>query len=206
MNRSLNPYLLPEGNVQIAFSGGLTSAYMLHQILEANGGLPSRVETLTDRFGLPLPLVRICEAIFERLPDEEQPVFFREVGEALRDGQDLSRVHWAFLADTLRHLPDTDARDVVAAVIDGMDRLARGEEWPEATAAKSRAERARVAAVIGGTARHRRCSGRGSPRPPGGQHEADGQAFGGLTCAAGRDKFTSIGWGQAPPGRAGGPP
>lgn len=94
-----------------------------------------RAETLTERFGLPLPLVRICESIFERLPAEEQPVFFAEVGDALRDGQDLSRVHWAFLADTLRHLPDTDARNLVATVIDGMDRLARGDEWPEAARA-----------------------------------------------------------------------
>jgi len=39
----VSPYLLPEGNVQIAFSGGRTSAYMLHQILEANDGLPDRV-------------------------------------------------------------------------------------------------------------------------------------------------------------------
>jgi 3'-phosphoadenosine 5'-phosphosulfate sulfotransferase (PAPS reductase)/FAD synthetase len=38
-----NPYLLPEGNVQISFSGGRTSAYMLHKILEANGDLPDRV-------------------------------------------------------------------------------------------------------------------------------------------------------------------
>lgn len=36
-------YTLPDGNVAIAFSGGRTSAYMLHQILEANGGLPDRV-------------------------------------------------------------------------------------------------------------------------------------------------------------------
>jgi len=35
-----SPYILPPGNVQIAFSGGRTSAYMLHHILEANGGLP----------------------------------------------------------------------------------------------------------------------------------------------------------------------
>lgn len=35
-----SPYLLPDGNVQIAFSGGRTSAFMLHQILEANGGIP----------------------------------------------------------------------------------------------------------------------------------------------------------------------
>lgn len=37
-----NPYTLPEGNVLISFSGGRTSGYMLHQILEANGDLPSR--------------------------------------------------------------------------------------------------------------------------------------------------------------------
>jgi 3'-phosphoadenosine 5'-phosphosulfate sulfotransferase (PAPS reductase)/FAD synthetase len=37
------PYILPEGNVAIAFSGGRTSAFMLHQILEANGNLPDRV-------------------------------------------------------------------------------------------------------------------------------------------------------------------
>jgi hypothetical protein len=35
-------YLLPEGNVQIAFSGGRTSAFMLHQIMVANGGIPDR--------------------------------------------------------------------------------------------------------------------------------------------------------------------
>lgn len=37
-----NPYMLPDGNVQIAFSGGRTSAYMLHKILEVNGGIPDR--------------------------------------------------------------------------------------------------------------------------------------------------------------------
>lgn len=30
-----SPYALPEGSVAIAFSGGRTSAYMLHQIIEA---------------------------------------------------------------------------------------------------------------------------------------------------------------------------
>lgn len=50
-----NPYLLPDGNVQIAFSGGRTSAYMLHQILEANGGLPSRVEVTFQNTGREMP-------------------------------------------------------------------------------------------------------------------------------------------------------
>jgi len=38
-----NPYTLPEGNLQIAFSGGRSSAYMLHHLVEANGPFPDRV-------------------------------------------------------------------------------------------------------------------------------------------------------------------
>lgn len=37
--RSRSPFLI-DGPTQICFSGGRTSGYMLHQILEANGGLP----------------------------------------------------------------------------------------------------------------------------------------------------------------------
>ncbi|MFN3646272.1 MAG: hypothetical protein ACK4S2_07120 [Gemmobacter sp.] len=102
---------------------------------------------LGRRYGLPLPLVRICEDIFKRLPQAERPVFFREVGEAVGgDGRDLTRVHWLFLADTLRHLPDTAARDVVAQVIDGMEKLARGEDWIEAEAWAHEADAAGAAA------------------------------------------------------------
>jgi 3'-phosphoadenosine 5'-phosphosulfate sulfotransferase (PAPS reductase)/FAD synthetase len=50
-----NPYTLPDGNVQIAFSGGRTSAYMLHQILEANGGLPDRVQVTFQNTGREMP-------------------------------------------------------------------------------------------------------------------------------------------------------
>lgn len=49
------PYLLPDGNVQIAFSGGRTSAYMLHQILEDNGGLPDRVQVTFQNTGREMP-------------------------------------------------------------------------------------------------------------------------------------------------------
>ena len=55
MRQDLTPYLLPDGNVQIAFSGGRTSAYMLHQILEANGGLPDRVEVTFQNTGREMP-------------------------------------------------------------------------------------------------------------------------------------------------------
>jgi 3'-phosphoadenosine 5'-phosphosulfate sulfotransferase (PAPS reductase)/FAD synthetase len=46
-----SPYILPEGNVQIAFSGGRTSAYMLRQILDANGGLPDRAQVTFQNTG-----------------------------------------------------------------------------------------------------------------------------------------------------------
>lgn len=48
-------YLLPDGHVQIAFSGGRTSAFMLHQILEANGALPGRVEVTFQNTGREMP-------------------------------------------------------------------------------------------------------------------------------------------------------
>jgi hypothetical protein len=98
---------------------------------------------LQEKYGLPEPLVRICEGIFERLPAAERPVFFREVGQAI--GRDLTRVHWAFLADTLRHLPKTDAQHVVDPVIAGMDLLAQGKEWAEAKEALAAAEAAEAA-------------------------------------------------------------
>lgn len=46
-----SPYILPEGKAQIAFSGGRTSAFMLHQILDANGGLPDRVKVTFQNTG-----------------------------------------------------------------------------------------------------------------------------------------------------------
>ena len=91
-------------------------------------------------YGLPLPLVRICENIFEGLPADEAKAFFAAIPDAAgRDGKDLTRVHWAFLASELRALPEVDAatQSVVDPVIAGMDLLASGGEWSRDAAARA---------------------------------------------------------------------
>lgn len=50
-----SPYKLPDGNVLIAFSGGRSSAYMLHEILSANGELPDRVVVSFQNTGREMP-------------------------------------------------------------------------------------------------------------------------------------------------------
>ena len=103
-----------------------------------------------ERFGLPIAVMRIAESIFEALPDDEGKAFFAALPDAVgRDGKDLSRVHWAFLAAELRALPKTtDAvQAVIDPVIDGMDLLASGKEWPYAAAAAYAAYAAAYAAA-----------------------------------------------------------
>tara|TARA_R100001015_G_C4617960_1_gene174362 strand:+ start:294 stop:1118 length:825 start_codon:yes stop_codon:yes gene_type:complete len=50
-----DPYELPNGNVLISFSGGRTSAFMLHEILCANGDLPDRVKVVFANTGREMP-------------------------------------------------------------------------------------------------------------------------------------------------------
>ena len=50
-----SPYILPDGNVLISFSGGRTSGYMLHQILCANGDLPDRAKVVFANTGREMP-------------------------------------------------------------------------------------------------------------------------------------------------------
>jgi hypothetical protein len=90
-----------------------------------------------ERFGLPVEVIHIAENIFEDLPDKEGRAFFAALPDAVgRDGKDLSRVHWAFLAAELRALPkSTDAvKSVIDPVIAGMDLLAGGKKWPREAA------------------------------------------------------------------------
>jgi hypothetical protein len=97
----------------------------------------SEATVLGERFGLPLPLVRICEGIFESLAADEAKAFFAAIPDAVgRDGKDLSRVHWAFLAAELRALPEVpdEVQAAIDPVIAGMDALASGGEWSEVVA------------------------------------------------------------------------
>ncbi|NBT52748.1 MAG: hypothetical protein EBT12_14575 [Marivivens sp.] len=50
-----NPFILPDGNVLISFSGGRTSAFMLHEILCANGSLPDRAKVVFANTGREMP-------------------------------------------------------------------------------------------------------------------------------------------------------
>ena len=53
--RVTNPFKLPDCNVQISFSGGRTSAYMLHEILKANNGLPDNAVVAFQNTGKEMP-------------------------------------------------------------------------------------------------------------------------------------------------------
>lgn len=108
---------------------------------------------LERQYGFPLPLVRICERIFEQLPIEEAKLFFAAIPDAIgRDGRDLSRVAWQFLAQELRSLlpQPADVQAVIDPVITGLDLLASGQEWPGLKSAdlavKAAAEATRAAA------------------------------------------------------------
>ncbi len=86
-------------------------------------------------YGIPVMVTRIAEEIFEGLPADEAPDFFAALPEAVgSDGKDLTRVGWKLLAAELRALPPVsdDIQAVIDPVIEGMDLLADGKEWPEA--------------------------------------------------------------------------
>ncbi|TBE49184.1 Nin-like protein [Rhizobium ruizarguesonis] len=48
---SRSHFALPDGNVHLTLSGGRTSAYQLHRILEANGSLPDRAHVVFANTG-----------------------------------------------------------------------------------------------------------------------------------------------------------
>jgi len=48
-------FRFPDGNVQVAFSGGRTSGYMLRRLLDANGSIPDRVVVTFQNTGREMP-------------------------------------------------------------------------------------------------------------------------------------------------------
>jgi hypothetical protein len=105
---------------------------------------------LQSEYGLPLPLVRICENIFERLPLDQAKQFFADIPAAVgADGKDLSLVHWKFLHQTLKNMPITDdkTQSAIDVVIEGVGLLADGKEWP-ARAARAAARAADAAYAV----------------------------------------------------------
>ena len=114
---------------------------------------------IADIYGIPVALLRIAESIFEALQTTKDKTDFAVAfGDAVgRDGKDLSLVHWAFLAAELRAIPaTTDAvQAVIDPVIEGMDLLASGQEWPADAADAAARAAARAAYAAGAAARLR---------------------------------------------------
>ena len=65
---------------------------------------------VTDRFGIPGPLVRILEHVFERLSETERGLgieFFKAIPDAIGgNGKDLEKVQWKFFINVLENLPE----------------------------------------------------------------------------------------------------
>lgn len=100
----LNHFLLPDGNVQICLSGGRTSAYMLHQILEANGGLPDRCVVTFQNTGREMPqtldfvqeIERRWNVVIVWLEYRAEKPFFEVVSHnsASRNGEPFEALIW----------------------------------------------------------------------------------------------------------------
>ena len=105
-------------------------------------------EFIESEYGIPLAVSRIAESIFEGLPPDEALAFFEAFPSAVEsDRKDLTRVCWQFLAAELRSLPpvEPEIQAVIDPVIDGMDLLSEGKEWPEEDASAAVRAAARAA-------------------------------------------------------------
>ena len=81
-------------------------------------------------------LTEIVESISGDLSKVEQQAYYSTVITASKN-KDLSTVYWAFLGSELRFLPKRVPKDIQALIdqlIAGVDRIAAGKEWHEATA------------------------------------------------------------------------
>jgi len=138
-------YLLPPNDVQISFSGGRTSAFMLHQILEANGSLPDRVKISFANTGREMPetldFVQECAQRWDvpiiwveyKRYKEERKNSYRIVShnEASRDGEPFKE-----LIEARKYLPNAVARFCTAELkIRPMKKYLLSIGWKNWTAA-----------------------------------------------------------------------
>ena len=138
--RHVSTDLLVQGNYETCFIG-------------CHGNGSNAPELLTEQYGLPLPVIRIAENIFEALPRQAAIGFHLGLPEAIDvDGKDLSQVVWQFFGQTLRDMPEQEhsIQAYIDPVIAGMELLTSGEEWPEAEAVLAAAVKAKnaIAAAI----------------------------------------------------------
>ena len=140
-------------------------------------------------YGLPIMVQRIAaDSIFERLPAEDALKFLAALPGAIGcDGKDLSRVAWKFLAQTLRDMPLQPAKfqAVVDPVIEGLELLAAGGEWPAADPACWAAVDAATAAACNAADAARRAAAT-SARWPNPARRAAASACWAATAAAAR--------------------
>jgi 3'-phosphoadenosine 5'-phosphosulfate sulfotransferase (PAPS reductase)/FAD synthetase len=123
----MNNFILPDGNVQISFSGGRTSAYMLNRIIEANNGLPDRavvtfantgremqqtldfVNECSERWGVPIAWLEYDRPNGKagyRLTDYENASFYGEPFELMiRQKKYLPNIAARFCTTELKILP-----------------------------------------------------------------------------------------------------
>lgn len=97
-------YILPKNNVQISFSGGRTSAFMLYKILEANNGLPSNAKVIFTNTGREmeqtLDFVQECSdrwnvnIIWLEYDVVDNKIFYKEVSHnsASRNGEPFEKL------------------------------------------------------------------------------------------------------------------
>lgn len=137
-----SPYLLPAGPVQIAFSGGRTSAYMLHHIAEANGGLPEdRVQVVFTNTGREMPETLDFVAECERrwgIPVARVEFRLGEPGFEVVGHQALARDGEPFEAMVMarRYLPNRVARFCTQELkVRPVNKMLRSLGWEQWTAA-----------------------------------------------------------------------
>jgi hypothetical protein len=117
----------------------------------------ANAEDVTQTYGIPLPLIRIAEHIFESLNAYEAREFFAAFPDAIsHNGRDLSCVVWKFLAAELRTMPaqPADVQAVIDRVTAGLDLLATGQEWPKAADAADAAYAVSAAYAAAAAAAH----------------------------------------------------